>query len=303
MLIFLLTCVSGASLLLFVLLISLYYMFVGDFISGLSVENARPFKLLARLTEHHVPVERAESLCAGCVCLLFVFLFIPMGTLPRFLATNADIFIIFTLLLAAQGFYLRGIKKYSKELYASLGYNDTNLLFKFTVALLVIGVTFSWYILNRGLPGGLFSLDSYAAISLWGVTGWFGRLGLGLFIVLLLVTSPCKSARIAYGEEDATLPMIFDALRSSICPAIIAAVFAPHKAGILLGLTGVAMFTVDFASFWFEVFILQIFVIPVFKRGYAKIRAKLPDKLKLIIVIFLAMAGVALMMCDLYLYE
>ncbi|MDO5562764.1 MAG: hypothetical protein Q4F74_04040 [Synergistaceae bacterium] len=190
---------------------------------------------------------------------------------------------------------------FSKEIYDSLDYNETNLLFKFTVALLVIGGTFSWYILNRGVPGGLFSIDSYAAISLWGITGWYGRCGLASFALLLVVTSPCKDKFVSYDEEDIPLPRIFDALRSSICPANIAAIFIPHKVGIMFRFTGAAMFSVDFFIFWLEVFILQIFVVPAFKKIYTNLRARLPYKFKLVIVIFLGVAGTALMMCDLYL--
>ncbi len=296
------TIISAIALLTFVLILSLLFIGGENVIFHIQGGGEHFLDPLERALTRHCGDGNCPPtyLYASCTCLLFIFLFIPMGALPQFISTDFDLFIILFLLLAAQGFYIRGIKLFSKELYQSLDRSETNLLFKFTVAMLTIGGTFSWYVLNRGMPGNIFSLDSYAAMPMWEVVGDGGVIGMCFFFLLLAVTSPCRRTKVKYLKDNVPLPEIFDAVRSTICPAIIAAIFLPQKAGLSLGFTDLSMYAVDFICFWWKVFILQVILIPWIREGYLRCRAMLPENWKLAIVIFLGFAGVAFMMGDLY---
>lgn len=297
--------ISGAALLLFVLIISL--IFIGSENAIFHVRENRDVPLLApfgrflsgRCSGGNCP---PPCLYASCICLLLIFLFIPMGSLPQFVSTEADMIIILFLLLAAQSFYIRGMKRFSGALYQSLDRSEISLLFKFTVALLTAACSFSWYVLQRGIPGNIFCVETYAAMPIWNVAGVYGRLGLAAFFLLFAVTSPSRrAAKSADVGDNVPLPEIFDAVRSTICPAIIAAVFLPWRAGLSFGLTGLALYAADFALFWFKVFIIQILVIPPLRTLYLRVKSRLPEKLKLSLVIMLGVVGSGLMMADLYL--
>ncbi len=296
------TFISAMALLFLVFILSLIFIGAENTIFHIQGGGERFLDPLSRAFTRRCADGNCPPSCLylSCGCLLLIFLLIPMGALPQFISTDIDLFMVLFLLLAAQGFYIRGIKIFSKELYQSLDRSEVNLLFKFTVAVLTIGGTFSWYALNRGIPGNVFSLDTYAAMPLWNIVGNYGTAGMAAFFLLLAVTSPCRRTKSKYLKDNVPLPEIFDAVRSTICPAIIAAAFLPQKIGLSWGLTGLPMFAVDFVFFWWKVFMLQIIVIPWTREVYLKCKALLPDSFKLAIVIFLGLAGVCLMMADLY---
>lgn len=300
----LVSLISGVALLLFVLIISLLFIGVENAVFGIQDKEFPLTAPLGRLLSGRCigGVCPPPCLYASCACLLLAFLFIPMGALPQFLDTSADLFIIIFLLLAAQSFYIRGIKRFSDALYQSLDRYEINLLFKFTVAITLFGSSVSWYVIQRGLPGDMFCLNTYAAMPLWNITGTMGKLGLLVFFLLFIVTSPSRRAqKSADVKGNIPLPEIFDAMRSMICPAITAAVFVPWRVGLALGLTGTAMYAVDFALFWVKVFVIQILVVPPLRALYLGARARLPERFKLVIVTALGVAGSVLMLADLYL--
>lgn len=299
----LLTIVSGAALLTFVLIISLLFFGAENIIFNIECSNGNLLQPFASLLTGRCGDNSScppASLYISCLSLLLIFLLIPMGSLPQFVSTEADLFIVFFLLLSAQGFYIRGIKKFSIELYQSLDRSDVNLLFKFTVALLTIGGAFSWYILNRGIPGGIFSIETYNAAFIWNVSTILGKAGIVLFFVLLSVTSPCRKITNRYRKDNVPLPEIFDAARSTICPAIIAAIFMPWNIGLNIGFIALPMYILDFALFWLKVFILQVIIIPAVRNVYVRLRSKLPPGMKLLIVIVLGMFGSLFLIADLY---
>lgn len=300
----LLTIVSGMALLIFVLIISLLFFGAENIIFNIECSNGNLLQPFARLLTGRCGDNRTctpSSLYFSCLSLLLIFLLIPMGSLPQFVSTEADLFIVFFLLLSAQGFYIRGIKKFSIDLYQSLDRTDVNLLFKFTVALLTIGGAFSWYILNRGIPGSIFSIETYNVALIWNVSTILGRMGIIFFFLLLSVTSPCRKITSSYRKDNVPLPEIFDAARSTICPAIIAAIFLPWNIGLQLGLIALPMYILDFALFWLKVFILQVIIIPAVRKVYVRLRAKLPSGMKLLIVLVMGALGSAFLIADLYL--
>ena len=298
----LLTVASGAALLLFVLVISLFFAGAENALFRLSNQDAPVLAPFARLITGRCGGScPPPSLYASCLCLLLIFLFVPMGALPQFVQTRGDILAVIFLLLAAQSLYIRGMRNFSGELYQSLDRSEIYLLFKFTVAMAAFGASLSWYALKRGVPGEIFSFGTYAAIPLWRITGIYGRLGLLMFFLLFAVTSPCRRVKSANVNGNVPLPEIFDAIRSTICPALIASIFIPWRGGLAAGLSGAAMYSFDFMLYWLKVFVVQLAVVPILRSVYLKIKARLAARFKLLIVIILGLAGSLLMMADLYL--
>ena len=296
---FLLSVVSGAALLAFVLILSLLYAGVEN--SLFHLNGAAPLRPFSRLADGRGGACPPASLYASCICLLLIFLFIPMGALPQFVRTRGDIFVVIFLLLAAQSLYIRGMRRFSGELYQSLDRSEIYLLFKFTVAMAVFGASLSWYALRRGVPGEIFSFGTYAAIPLWRIAGVYGRLGLLMFLLLFAVSSPSRRAGSSDIKGSVPLPEVFDAIRSTICPALISAIFIPWRTGLAAGLSGAAMYAADFALFWLKVFVIQLLVVPALRSVYLKMKARLAPRFKLVLVILLGAAGCLLMLADLYL--
>ena len=298
---FVLSVASGVALLAFVLIISLLFASAENSLFRLNGARTPARPLFSRLTAGDGSCPPPASLYASCLCLLLIFLFIPMGALPQYVQTKGDIFIVIFLLLAAQSLYIRGMKNFSGELYQSLDRSEIYLLFKFAVAITVFGAALSWYALKRGVPGEIFSFGTYAAIPLWRISGGCGRLGLLMFFLLFAVTSPCRRVGSGNVKDRLPLPEIFDAIRSTICPALISAIFIPWRAGLAVGLSGAVMYAADFALFWLKVFLMQLLIVPILRSIYLKIKSHLTVRFKLIIVILLGAAGSLLMMADLYL--
>ena len=122
-----------------------------------------------------------------------------------------------------------------------------------------------------------------------------------MFFLLFAVTSPCRRVGSGNVKDRLPLPEIFDAIRSTICPALISAIFIPWRAGLAVGLSGAVMYAADFALFWLKVFLMQLLIVPILRSIYLKIKSHLTVRFKLIIVILLGAAGSLLMMADLYL--
>ena len=147
---FLLTLVSGISLMILVLTISL--LLIGgenvlyDIQQGTDGSVFAPYRrfLAGRCADRCPP----PLLYASCLCLLIIFLFIPMGSFPQFVETEGDIIAIVFLLLAAQGLYIRGMKAFSGEIYQSFDPRELFVLSKFAVTLIAAGGTLSRELLD-----------------------------------------------------------------------------------------------------------------------------------------------------------
>ena len=122
---------------------------------------------------------------------------------------------------------------------------------------------FAWYARQRGVPGELFSLDSYVATPLAGLVGWQGRLG-----ILLLASAFLLAARdvqqewasglagveeLEAGEARAVVisalvrqVWILAALGMAVC------LFVPWCPAGWLGIPGVMGIAVDALFFWLK---------------------------------------------------
>lgn len=289
------------------LIISITLLFIGIEnavfnISGNATESIfSPFKRFIEGKIHREGKKAPRALYMSSLFLIAVYFFIPMGSLPQFFSVRGGFLIAVSLLVLAQNFYIRGLKQYSKEIYFSIDRNLINILFKFTVALLLVLITLAWFVINIGVPGSIFCLNTYAAIPLAGVTNFWGRIGLVFFFFSLVVVSPCRKVRRAELTEYTSLLEVYDAVRSTLCPAIITAIFVPVNIGLLFGLAGIPMYAADFVFYWLKVLIVQIAVIPPIRAAYLGMKERLPLGWKSSPYLFLSYSGVAFFLANLYL--
>ena len=271
-------------------------------ISGNATESIfSPFKRFIEGKIHREGKKAPRALYMSSLFLIAVYFFIPMGSLPQFFSVRGGFLIAVSLLVLAQNFYIRGLKQYSKEIYFSIDRNLINILFKFTVALLLVLITLAWFVINIGVPGSIFCLNTYAAMPLAGVTNFWGRIGLVFFFFSLVVVSPCRKVRRAELTEYTSLLEVYDAVRSTLCPAIIPAIFVPVNIGLLFGLAGIPMYAADFVFYWLKVLIVQIAVIPPIRAAYLGMKERLPLGWKSSPYLFLSYSGVAFFLANLYL--
>ncbi|MDD4159443.1 MAG: hypothetical protein PHO18_00685 [Synergistaceae bacterium] len=298
---FLLTLISGISLLFLVLTLSLLLLGAEKVLydsQGTDVSLLSPYRrfLNGRCTDKCPP----PLLYMSCISLLMIFLFMPMGSLPQFVETKGDLIVIIFLLLSAQGFYIRGMKNFFGEIYQSFKPQELFVLSRLAVTLIAVGGTLSWYSLNRGMPGNIFSLETFAATSLWTVAGALGKIGVGMFLVLLAVISPSKGVIKARVVDNVQIPEIFDAIRTAVVPAMIVSIFWPMRLGISMGYIGFKMYLIDFVFFWIRVMLVQVLFIPLINRWFSKLGRNSRRKLEYIPEIMLGAAGILLLMLDLY---
>ena len=289
------------------LIISITLLFIGIEnavfnISGNATESIfSPFKRFIEGKIHREGKKAPRALYMSSLFLIAVYFFIPMGSLPQVFSVRGGFLIAVSLLVLAQNFYIRGLKQYSKEIYFSIDRNLINILFKFTVALLLVLITLAWFVINIGVPGSIFCLNTYAAMPLAGVTNFWGRIGLVFFFFSLVVVSPCRKVRRAELTEYTSLLEVYDAVRSTLCPAIITAIFVPVNIGLLFGLAGIPMYAADFVFYWLKVLIVQIAVIPPIRAAYLGMKERLPLGWKSSPYLFLSYSGVAFFLANLYL--
>lgn len=299
---FLLTLISGISLLFLVLTISLLLIGAENVLYAIQSTDASLFApyrrfLTGRCTDECPPF----LLYLSCILLLTIFLFIPMGSLPQFVETEGDFVVIIFLLLSAQGLYIRGIKSFFGEIYQTFESKELFVLSKLAVALIAMGGTLSWYALNRGIPGNIFSVETFSATSLWYVTGLWGKLGALMFFLLFIFVSPSRGVTKTRIVDNVQIPEIFDAIRSTVAPAMIVSIFCPIRFGIAFGLIGFKMYLVDFIFFWFRVMMVQVLLIPVLNRAFCNVVEKSRRKLGYIHETIIGAAGILFFMLDLYL--
>lgn len=295
--------ISAVALLLFVLLTALLFTGLRD-ASAERLPLSAAFEPFGRLVDGSPGDRRPpHTLYLACLALLAVFLLVPMGSLPQFLDTPCDFCIGMLLLIVAQSLYINGIKDFSGNAYQSLDRKVVYALSRFAAAFVAFGGTMSWYILQRGIPGDIFSLNAVAALPIYSVMGTAGRLGLFCFLLLFAVESPgSRHKDLEYGSAAGAVPIleVFDAVRLLIAPAIAAAAIVPWNFGLKAGIFGGPMYAVDFVIFWIKVLLLQAVVFPLISKFFDSLKEKTPLPKGLFPSLPLGILGVLLIMSDLY---
>lgn len=234
----------------------------------------------------------------ACLSILMIFSIIPPGSLKPYFNVPAGAIFIVALLCLSQSFYIRGLKHFSPDIYQTLDGAEHFGISRFNIGFIAVVSCLSLYSVARGMPGNIFGLSGLTAMPLWSVVGGWGIFGLICFFTLLAVGSPWNTSNsVAVCSRPAILS-VYSAVRASAGPALTAAIFLPWNPGVSLGLSGVAMFALDFVFFWLKVSLLQIFIFPAVRKGYLRIETKVPANIRYMARIPLVAAGAAAFLLD-----
>lgn len=234
----------------------------------------------------------------ACLSLLAIYLLIPMGSLKVYLDTPTDTIFMVTLLLTAQSLYVRGIRNFSSNIYLDLDDFEHNAISRFTLCFIVACSSMMFYMLARGTPGDIMSLESFTAMPYWTISGKWGIFGCACFFLLFAITYPGRGGHSLKRYPEAVILDVYGALRASIGPAVTVAMFFPWNPAISLKLHGVAMYSFDYAFFWLKAALLQLLVFPAIRRFYSKIERLVPENTAYLALISLGLAGVAAFYAD-----
>ena len=262
----LISFISALALLVLVLLLSLVFSGAGS----VYLRTKRAFKILRDFADSRFSGRPCFYLCLAV--LMSAFLFIPMGALPQFLSVGADVFVIFALLILSQILHSKGTKPSLCKSYDSSGTDTYGEAMVFSVVFLFFSCSLSWYVLNRGIPGNILSLETYSAMPLWGTMGIIGKIGFVMFFLLLSFFSQSGSS----SHFDASHDELFSSLRKTLQSALTVPIFFPYRLALILGFDGVLMYFIDFSCFWLEVFIVQVFIFPIIQGKCQKVITPVP---------------------------
>jgi hypothetical protein len=200
----------------------------------------------------HTQGSRLSLSLASCAALA-AFVWIPLGSLPALFPAAWGGLAALGCLALASGFA-------GNWRWDGATRNKARVL-----ALLALSLAlFAWYARQRGMPGELFSLDSYAATPLAGLMEWRGRLGMALLASALLFAvrdvqldllswlAPVtrlevEEARAAVVSALVRQIWIFAVLGVALC------LFAPFCPAGWFGMSGVTGIAADALFFWLKV--------------------------------------------------
>lgn len=262
----LISFISALALLALVLLLSL--VFSGA--DSVYLRTKRVFKILCDFADSSFSGRPCFYLCLAV--LMSAFLFIPMGALPQFLSVGADIFVIFVLLILSQILYSKGTKRFLCKSYEGSDTDAYGGATAFSVVFLSFSCSLSWYVLNRGIPGNILSLETYSAMPLWGTMGIIGKIGFVMFFLLLSSFSQSGSS----SHSNTLYDEVISSLRKTLHSALIVPIFFPYRLALILGFDGALMYFIDFSCFWLEVFIVQVFIFPIIQGKCQKMITPVP---------------------------
>lgn len=175
----------------------------------------------------------------AAVCVLAAFYFIPVGSLPPYIAFEWGGFAAAALLALSAGLNLpRG----------ALSSGAAVKEFFFPTVFCFAWVLLALFVSCAGTPGALCSLETYSVMPLWNAAGMWGRAGMALLLILLLCALPDVSLR--SGETPAA------PLYSSLCAALVTALMLPWNLSEFVEIGGVFAFLLDFMFFWAKVFVV-----------------------------------------------
>ena len=203
---------------------------------------------------NHIQDKRlAVSMTSSAV--LFAFLWLPLGSLPPLFSFSWGALALLGSLAVATGleggWHWDGVTRRKTLVLAWLAFS---LMF------------FAWYARQRGVPGELFSLDSYVVTPLADIMGWQGKFGMLLlalaFLLALrgvqqdLASGLVRIARLEGDEARTTIILalvrqiwIFAVLGVAVC------LFVPFCPAGRLGMSGVTGIVTDVLTFWLKVLI------------------------------------------------
>jgi len=242
----------------------------------------------ARALLDHDPDESSQSepqhrtqgsrlaLSLAAFTALAAFLGIPFGTLPALLSFKGwGALVVLACLTLASGF--AGEWKWDAAMRRR------------TCVLVFLGLSLAlcvWYARQKGMPGELFSLDTYVVTPLAGLMGRWERLGMLLLALVLLFAVRDVQQDLASGlawltrlEPSEARAAVSWALAGQVWILAVLGVavclFVPFSPAAWLGMSGVTGMVVNVLLFWLKVLIVD-HVLWLARNTLPQLSARLP---------------------------
>lgn len=323
MIAFLMRLVAGTALMLLVMVLALLFDGADRIISArmqrrLGPPLLQPFlDLLKLLGKENIVPRRAVPWAfngapwVAAASMLLVFLYIPIGSLPPVLGVHGDLILILYLLgLSGVAMAVGGFA--SGNPIANVGaQREMILMMSYELPLAVVVSTLAWVAYKTGMPGDPFNLETFAGMSVWGMSGKIGFIGIFCLMVALVLVVPGETGKgpmdipeakteildgliIEYSGRNLAMFKITFALRAMALSALITALFFPWSPASFLRLGGVFLFAFDFVWFWVKVFVVQIFVVTLMRTTFGRFKIWQASEFYLVKVAGLSIAGMIL---------
>lgn len=323
MIAFLMRLVAGTALMLLVMVLALLFDGADRIISArmqrrLGPPLLQPFlDLLKLLGKENIVPRRAVPWAfngapwVAAASMLLVFLYIPIGSLPPVLGVHGDLILILYLLgLSGVAMAVGGFA--SGNPIANVGaQREMILMMSYELPLAVVVSTLAWVAYKTGMPGDPFNLETFAGMSVWGMSGKIGFIGIFCLMVALVLVVPGETGKgpmdipeakteildgliIEYSGRNLAMFKITFALRAMALSALITALFFPWSPASFLRLGGVFLFAFDFVWFWVKVFVVQIFVVTLMRTTFGRFKIWQASEFYLVKVAGLSIAGMLL---------
>jgi len=194
--------VAGTALMLLVVVLALLFDGADRIISArmqrrLGPPLLQPFLDLLKLLgkENIVPRRAVPWVFNGApwvaaASMLLVFLYIPVGSVPPVLGVHGDLILILYLLgLSGVAMAVGGFA--SGNPIANVGaQREMILMMSYELPLAVVASTLAWVAYKTGMPGDPFNLETFAGMSVWGMSGKIGFIGIFCLMVALILVVP-----------------------------------------------------------------------------------------------------------------
>ena len=323
MIAFLMRLIAGTALMLLVMVLALLFDGADRIISArmqrrLGPPLLQPFlDLLKLLGKENIVPRRAVPWAfngapwVAAASMFLVFLYIPIGSLPPVLGVHGDLILILYLLgLSGVAMAVGGFA--SGNPIANVGaQREMILMMSYELPLAVVVSTLAWVAYKTGMPGDPFNLETFVGMSVWGMSGKIGFIGIFCLMVALVLVVPGETGKgpmdipeakteildgliIEYSGRNLAMFKITFALRAMALSALITALFFPWSPASFLRLGGVFLFAFDFVWFWVKVFVVQIFVVTLMRTTFGRFKIWQASEFYLVKVAGLSIAGMLL---------
>ncbi len=253
--------------------------------------------------------------CLALVSTLMIFLYIPAGSFPAVLGTEGDmVLVIYLLAMSALAMAVGGFA--SGNPIASVGAGrEITLMMSYEFPLAIVVCTMAWVAYRLGMPGFPFSLETFAAVSIWGVVGKTGLVGLACLFLSLVLVIPGETGKgpmdipeakteildgliIEYSGVNLALFKLTFALRSFAMATFLTSLFIPVSLAGLLGVGGFLVALFDFVFFWVKVFVVQMFFVTLMRTAFGRLKIWQASQFYIMKVAGLSIAGMLLLSID-----
>jgi formate hydrogenlyase subunit 4 len=249
------------------------------------------------------------------VITLMVFLYIPAGTFPAVLGSQGDMILI-VYLLAMSGVTMAMGGFASGNPIAGIGAGrEITLMMSYEFPLAIVITTMAWVAYRMGMPGAPFSLETFAAMSVWKVVGKVGVFGLLCLFLSLVFVIPGETGKgpmdipeakteildgliIEYSGVNLALFKVTFALRSFAMAAFMTTLFVPVSISSLLGAGGFLVAIFDFVFFWVKVFVVQMLFVTLMRTAFGRLKIWQASQFYVMRVAGLSLAGMLLLSID-----